>query len=84
MTAPPVTVYALSTCAWSAKAKAFFRQRHIEPFIFDYDKVGADLQQKMAAEMRRFGADGFPMVKIGRHVVKGYAPEVYERLLKAG
>jgi hypothetical protein len=84
MPTPPVTVYALSTCTWSAKAKAFFRQRRIEPFVFDYDRVGPDLQRKIAGEMRQNGADGFPMVKIGRHVVKGYAPEVYDRLLKAG
>ena len=30
------------------------------------------------------GARGFPFVKIGAHVVPGYAPEDYEKLLKAG
>ncbi len=82
MANPPVTIYALTTCSWSAKAKAFFKQRGIDAFVFDYDQVSPSLQQKIAAEMRRHGADGFPMVKIGRHVVKGYAPDTFERLLK--
>jgi len=84
MATPPVTIYALSTCSWSARAKSFFEQRHVDAFVFDYDQVGPDLKRKIAEEMRRNGADGFPMVKIGRHVVKGYDPDVYASLLKSG
>ena len=43
-----------------------------------------DLQAKISAEMQRYGAQGFPFVKIAGHVVPGYSPDDYERLLKAG
>jgi len=46
--------------------------------------AGSDLQAKISAEMRQHGAQGFPFVKIAGHVVPGYSPDDYERLLKAG
>ena len=81
MATPPVTIYALSTCSWSAKAKAFFKQRKVNACVFDYDHVSPELQRKISDEMHRHGADGFPFVKIGRTVVKGYDPVAYARLL---
>jgi glutaredoxin len=80
---PPVTIYSLTTCGWSKKAKAYFKQHGVDAYVIEYDMAGPDLQQKISAEMRQHGADGFPFVKIGRHVVKGYDPGTYERLLKA-
>jgi glutaredoxin len=81
MATPPVTIYSLSTCGWSTKAKAFFRQRNVNAFVFDYDKVGPELQHKIDEEMRQHQATGFPFVKIGRHVVKGFDPAAFSRLL---
>jgi len=81
---PVVTIYSQTTCGWSAKAKAWFRQRGISPFIIEYDLAGPELQAKIAAELRQHGARGFPFVKIGGAVVPGYAPEEYERLLAGG
>ncbi|NLE23664.1 MAG: glutaredoxin family protein [Actinobacteria bacterium] len=81
-TTPPVTVYSLTTCGWSRKAKDYFRQRGIEAFVIEYDTAGPALQQKMSAEMRKEGADGFPFVRIGGRVVKGYDPAAYDRLLR--
>ena len=83
MTTPPVTIYSLTTCQWSRKAKAFFTERGIEFYAIEYDMAGPDLKQKIAAEMRQHGADGFPYVKIGRQVVRGFDPASFERLLKA-
>ncbi len=83
-TTPTVTIYSLTTCGWSAKAKAFFRARGITPYVIEYDMAGPDLQARMSAEMRGHGARGFPFVKIGGRVVAGYSPDAYERLLKAG
>ena len=80
---PPVTIYSLTTCGWSKKTKAFFKQRRVEAYVIEYDMAGPDLQKKISAEMRRYGADGFPFVRIGRHVVKGYDPASFERLLKS-
>ena len=51
-------------------------------YAIEYDMAGPDLQQKISAEMRQHGADGFPFVKIGGHIVKGYDPARYEQLLK--
>lgn len=79
---PPVTIYSLTTCGWSRKAKQFFRQRGIKAFVIEYDTAGSALQQKISAEMRKAGADGFPFVRIGGRVVKGYDPAAYERLLR--
>ncbi len=82
MSAPPVTIYSLSTCAWSRKAKAYFKQRGVDFNAVEYDMAGADLQRKISAEMRQNGADWFPYVKIGGHTVKGCDPARYEKLLK--
>jgi glutaredoxin len=81
---PIVTIYSLTTCGWCTKAKGFFRERGINPFVIEYDMAGPELQAKISAELREHGAQGFPFVKIGAHVVPGYAPEDYEKLLKAG
>jgi len=83
-TTPTVTIYSLTTCGWSAKAKAFFRSRGISPFVIEYDMAGPDLQARIAAEMQSQGARGFPFVKIGGKVVRGYSPDDYERLLRGG
>ncbi|HTX67832.1 MAG TPA: glutaredoxin family protein [Thermoleophilia bacterium] len=79
---PPVTIYSLTTCGWSRKAKDYFKQRGIKAFVIEYDTVGPDLRQKISEEMRKAGADGFPFVRIAGRVVKGYDPAAYERLLK--
>ena len=81
MTAPPVIIYSLSTCGWSRKAKAYFKERGVDFSAIEYDMAGPELQRKISAEMRRSGADGFPFVKIGGHIVKGYDPARYEQLL---
>lgn len=81
---PIVTIYSLTTCGWCAKAKGYFRERGINPFVIEYDMAGPELQAKISAELSEHGARGFPFVKIGAHVVPGYAPEDYEKLLKTG
>ena len=81
---PPVTIYSLTTCGWSAKAKAYFRQRGVNAFVIEYDTAGPDLQRKISAEMRQNGASGFPFVRIGGQVVKGFDPVRYEALLSRG
>ena len=81
MSTPPVTIYSLSTCGWSAKTKAFFRQRGIDAFVIEFDTAGPNLQRKISEEMRRDGASGFPFVRIGGQVVQGYDPARFEALL---
>jgi len=79
---PPVTIYSLTTCGWSRKAKDFFRRRGVDAFVIEYDTAGPDLQRKISAEMKAEGADGFPFVRIAGRVVKGYDEQSYEQLLK--
>ena len=79
---PPVTIYSLTTCGWSRKAKAYFQGRGVPFYAIEYDMAGPDLQRKISAEMHEHGADGFPYVKIGAHVVKGFDPATFEQLLK--
>ncbi len=83
-THPPVTIYSLTTCGWSRRAKDFFRERGVEALVVDYDTAGPAVQQKIAAEMRGEGADGFPFVRIGGVPVKGFDPASYDRLLAGG
>jgi glutaredoxin len=78
---PPVTIYSLTTCGWSAKAKSYFRDRGVQAFVIEYDTVGPDLQRKISEEMRKEGANGFPFVRIGGQVVKGYDPARFQALL---
>ena len=54
------------------------------PLVIEFDMAGPELQAKIAAEMNAAGAQGFPFVKIGGHVVKGYAPDEFDRLLETG
>jgi glutaredoxin len=82
MSTAPVTIYSLTTCGWSRKAKEYFKQRGIKAFVIEYDTVGPELQQKISAEMHKEGADGFPFVRIAGKAVKGYDPATYDRLLK--
>lgn len=79
---PAVTIYSLTTCGWSRKAKDFFKRRGIRASVIEYDTAGSDLQRKISAEMKAAGATGFPFVRIGGRVVKGYDEATYEKLLK--
>jgi glutaredoxin len=79
---PPVTIYSLTTCGWSRKTKDYFKQRGIKAFVIEYDTAGPDLQRRISAEMHKEGADGFPFVRIGGRVVKGYDPATFDRLMR--
>ncbi len=84
MSTPVVIIYSLTTCSWCARTKAYFRQHGVNPLVIEFDMAGPELQAKIAAEMNAAGAQGFPFVKIGGHVVKGYAPDEFDRLLETG
>ncbi len=81
MSTPPVMIVSLTTCGYCVQAKAFFKERGIEPTVIEFDRVGLDLKRRIAADMRANHIDGFPFVMIGGHAVNGYDPQEYERLL---
>ena len=81
MAVPPVLIVTLTTCGHCVEAQAFFRQRGIDPTVIEFDKVGAGLRRRIAADMRAQHVDGFPFVMIGGKAVNGYSPATFERLL---
>lgn len=81
MATVPVLIVSLTTCAYCAQAKAFFKQRGIEPAVIEFDSVGVGLKRKIAADMRAQKVKGFPFVMIGGRAVEGFDPEAFERLL---
>ena len=81
MTTPPVLIVSLTTCGHCTQAKAFFRQRGVQPTVIEFDTVGNDLKRRIAADMRAHKIQGFPFVMIGGKAVGGYDPQAYERLL---
>lgn len=82
MADPPVTIYSLTTCNWSTKTKKYFSDKGVDAFVFEYDRQDRELRRKIDEEMKSHGASGFPFVKIGSAVVKGYNPDAFERLLR--
>jgi len=77
-----VTIYSLSACPWCKKAKKYFDERHVPYDNTEYDLVEASERERIERDMRDLDAGGFPVVKIGRHAVVGYRPELYEELLR--
>ena len=77
-----VKMYTLSTCPWCKKTKKFFKDHKI-PFEYtDFDLANKEEQEKILNEMREYGANRFPFVKIGNNVVVGYKPNDYSYLME--
>lgn len=79
-----VTVYALSTCPWCKKAKAFFDEKNIPYESIDYDKATKEQQETIRNDCESRGENiAFPFVIIGDDdVVVGYNPKKYMELLE--
>jgi glutaredoxin len=76
-----VSMFTLSTCPWCRKTKKFFTDRNIPFDYIDYDLADETEQEKILAEMSKYGGSAFPFVKIDGSVVIGYNPEKYSELL---
>ena len=77
-----MTISSLTTCGWSRQAEGYFRRRGVRAVAIESDTAGPDPRQKISAGMRAEGADGFPFVRIGGKVVRGFDPTTYDRLLQ--
>ncbi len=75
-------MYALSTCPWCKKAKKYFERKGVTYDYTDYDLADQKTQKRIERDMRKVGADGFPLVKLGKEIVQGYYPERYKELLR--
>jgi glutaredoxin len=77
-----VELYALSTCPWCKKAKAYLDGKSVEYTYIDYDLAEMDVQTRIKDEMLARNARSFPFAKIGEDFIVGYNPEAYARLLE--
>jgi glutaredoxin len=76
-----VSMYTLSTCPWCRKTKKWFTDHNI-PFEYtDYDLADEATQDRIMRELDAEGAKAFPFVRIDHHVVEGYRPDLYAKLL---
>lgn len=72
-----VTIYSTSSCPFCVFAKDFFKNMQV-PFT-DLN-VGSD--KRAAQEMvQKSGQMGVPVVDIDGHIIVGYQPDEFERLL---
>jgi glutaredoxin-like protein NrdH len=78
-----VLIYALSTCAWCRKTKAFLDEQQVEYRYVDVDLVSAEEQDGVVAELaRRNPARNFPTIVINdKDVVVGFHAERLKELL---
>jgi glutaredoxin len=64
------------------KAKKFFKEQKIPVECVDYDLASLKEQEKILAEMSRFGGgESFPFVIIGTDAVEGFDPDRFSELL---
>lgn len=79
-----IFLYALSTCVWCKKTKAFLDELQVEYRYVDVDLVEAGERDAVVAELaRRNPARNFPTIVVnGKDVVVGFHPERLKELLK--
>lgn len=79
-----VKLYALSTCGWCAKTKAFLKNNDIEYFYVDVDLLPESELQEASKEQRSFNPNGsFPTVVINdTDVIIGYDLDELQKLVQ--
>ncbi len=72
-----VKIYALSTCGWCKKTKAFLRSRGVKYQYVDVDLLSGEPLAQARAEQSRFNPAGsFPTIVIdGRDCIVGFDEE---------
>lgn len=72
-----VRMYALSTCGWCKKTKAFFNSHGVKYAYVDVDLLSGEEREAARAEQMRFNPNGsFPTIVIdGRDCIVGFDEE---------
>jgi glutaredoxin-like protein NrdH len=72
-----VKIYALSTCGWCKKTKAFLRELGVEYSYADVDQLSGSDRNTALQEVERWNPNrSFPTVVINdREAIVGYRPE---------
>lgn len=78
-----IKVYALTTCPWCKKVKAFLADEGIPFDVVDVDIAVGQVQEQALAEVERLtGKRSFPVTIINDRVILGYKPEEIKEALK--
>ena len=68
-----VRIYALSTCGWCKKAKAFFNENNIRYAYVDVDKVEAAEADDIRQQQKAYNPAGsFPTIVVNGVCIVGY------------
>jgi len=78
-----VFMYALSTCVWCKKTKAFLGELGVEYRYVDVDLVPEAEKDQVVADLARWNpARNFPTIVVnGRTVIVGFHPERVKEVL---
>ncbi len=81
---PKVMLFALSTCGWCRKAKAFFDEHEVQYDYVYVDQLQGEKREQVMAEVKRWNpALSFPTIVFdGRTVVVGFQEDRLHELLK--
>jgi glutaredoxin-like protein NrdH len=79
-----VFLYALSTCVWCKKTKAFLDDSRVDYRYVDVDLVEGDERETVVAELARWNPSrNFPTIVVNNaDVIVGFHPERLKELLK--
>ena len=69
-----VKIYALSTCGWCKKAKAFFKDNNIKYAYIDVDRVepGEEAEAIRKQQLKHNPAGSFPTIVVNGVCIIGY------------
>lgn len=77
-----IRLYGLSTCPWCKRAKQLLDGRGVTYELIEVDLIEGDQLRKVLAEVDELaGKRAFPVICIGKLVIKGFKPEEIERAL---
>jgi len=80
-----VKIYALTTCRWCSKTKAWFDEEQISYEAVNVDTLEGDEYEAMRDEVLRVsGGRSFPVTVLDGDVIVGYKPDVFAELIKGG
>jgi glutaredoxin len=78
-----IFLYALSTCGWCKKTKAFFNEQGVEYSYVDVDLVPAAEEDQVMQEVQRWNpSTSFPTIVINnQQCIVGFQPDKIKEVL---
>lgn len=79
-----IKLYALSTCGWCRKTKAFLDDNDVEYELFYVDLMDGEEKDRVLAEVRKWNPrSSFPTIVVDeRESVAGFKPEQLREVLE--